>query len=390
MKTTVVLTGILTALLFRPVPAEACSRALFKNSEGKVFVGRSMDWMNNTKTDLYAFPRGLKRNGGTSQNTVQWTSKYGSVISSFYGAATVDGMNEKGLVANVLYLSDADYGSAEAKPTLNIAAWAQYVLDNYATVAEAVSALEKEPFRIIAPILPGNVPASGHLSISDPTGDSAIFEYIKGKLVIHHGPEYKVMTNEPAYDEQLAINKYWQDVNGDVFLPGTSRPADRFARASYYISRIPGKADPAYISGVPGHDLNTQNIASVLGVIRDVSVPLGISTPNEPNVASTTWRTVSDQAARTYYFDSATSPNIFWVELGKLQLGEGAPVKKLTLAGGEIYSGETSAKFELAEPFAWLPENSAASSPSGRAPSSPAAPSGPQNIQGPTSATKGS
>ncbi|MFM8458937.1 MAG: linear amide C-N hydrolase [Chthoniobacterales bacterium] len=388
MKTKFIAPSILAALLLLPSPAEACSRALFKNSEGKVLVGRSMDWMNETKTDLYAFPRGLKRNGGTSRNTMQWTSKYGSLICSFYGAATVDGINEKGLVANVLYLSDADYGSPEGKPTLNIAAWAQYVLDNYATVAEAVSALEKEPLRIVAPILPGNVPATGHLSISDPTGDSAIFEYIKGKLVVHHGPEYKVMTNEPTYDEQLAIDKYWQEVNGDVFLPGTSRPSDRFARASYYISRIPGKADPAYISGVPGQDVTTQNIASVLGVIRDVSVPLGISTPGEPNVASTTWRTVADQTSRTYYFDSATSPNIFWVELGKLQLGEGAPVKKLTLAGGQIYSGETSTKFEVAEPFAWLPEK-AASAPAGRAPASPAAPSAPQSIQGPTSATKG-
>lgn len=215
-------------VLFSSLPAvQACSRALFKNSEGNVFVGRSMDWMNNTATDLWAFPRGMKRNGGTKQNTVEWTSKYGSVISSFYNAATVDGINEKGLVANTLYLADADYGGTEGKPTMNIAAWAQYVLDNYATVDEAVSALQKEPFRIIAPLLPGGVAASGHLSISDPTGDSAIFEYIKGNLVIHHGPQYKVMTNEPRYEEQLAINEYWKTVKGSDFLPGTSRASDR-------------------------------------------------------------------------------------------------------------------------------------------------------------------
>lgn len=348
-----------------------------------------MDWMNDTRTDLYAFPRGMKRSGGTSQNTVTWTSRYGSVICSFYGAATVDGINEKGLVANVLYLSNADFGSPEGKPTLNIAAWAQYVLDNYATVAESVAALEKEPFRVVAPMLPGGVPATGHLSISDPTGDSAIFEYLGGKLVIHHGPEFKVMTNEPSYDEQLSINKYWQEVNGGNFLPGTSRPSDRFARASFYVEHIPGQADPAYISGVPGRNLSTQNIASVLGVIRDVSVPLGINAPGQPNVASTTWRTVADQSSRVYYFDSATSPNIFWVDLGKLGLREGAPVKKLGVAGGQIYSGETSAKFEPAEPFAWLPEGGGDAPTPSTAPS-PARPVPPAiPFKGPTSATKG-
>lgn len=341
------------ALLCLP-SAHACSRALFKNSEGGVYTGRSMDWMNATGTDLFVFPRGLKRDGGTSGNTLQWTSKYGSLISSFYNAATADGINEKGLVANLLYLSDADYGLPGEKPTLNIAAWTQYVLDNFATVAEAVAALEKDPFRIVAPVLPGGVPASGHLSISDPTGDSAIFEFLEGKLVVHHGPQYKVMTNEPSYAEQLAINKYWTEVKGADFLPGTSRPSDRFARASYYINAIPGKLDQHYATMVPGRDLGNQSIASVLGVIRDVSVPLGVSTPGQPNVASTTWRTVSDQKDLVYYFDSATSPNIFWVELAKLDFKEGAPVKKLPVSGGEIYGGEVSEKFAPAQAFAWL------------------------------------
>ena len=119
---------------------------------------------------------------------------------------------------------------------------------------------------------------------------------------------------------------------------------------------------------VPGQDLDAQSIASVLGVIRDVSVPLGISTPGQPNVASTTWRTISDQKSLVYYFDSATSPNIFYVELGKLDFSAGAPVKKLPVSGGQIYGGEVSDKLQPAEPFAWLPENAAAAPIPGSAP----------------------
>ncbi len=143
-------------------------------------------------------------------------------------------MNEKGLVANVLYLVESDYGKPDGeKPTLSIAAWGQYVLDNYATVDEAVEGLRKEPFVIIAPMLPNKVPAHGHLALSDPTGDSAIFEYLGGRLVIHHSRKYQVMTNSPAFDQQLALNVYWDQIGGLVMLPGTNRePIDSSERPS--------------------------------------------------------------------------------------------------------------------------------------------------------------
>lgn len=47
--------------------------------------------------------------------------------------------------------------------------------------------------------------ATVHLALEDSTGDSAILEYINGKLVIHHGRQYQVMTNDPPYDQQLAL-----------------------------------------------------------------------------------------------------------------------------------------------------------------------------------------
>jgi len=303
-----------------------------------------MDWAEDPGTNLYCFPRGMKRNGAAGQNSIEWTSKYGSVICAFYGVATVDGMNENGLVANVLYLVESDYGKPEGtQRTLSISAWGQYVLDNFATVAEAVETLSKEPFVIIAPILPNGAPAQGHLALSDPTGDSAIFEYVKGKLIIHHGREYQVMTNSPIFSQQLALNKYWEQIGGLTFLPGTNRAADRFARASFYINAIPKT------------DVSKKAVASVFSVIRGVSVPLGLTTPGEPNISSTIWRTVYDQKSKILYFDSATSPTVFWVTLSDLDFKEGAPVKELILSGGETYNGNSAGKFTKAEPFKFLP-----------------------------------
>jgi len=69
--------------------------------------------------------------------------------------------------------------------------------------------------------------------------------------------------------------------------------------------------------------------------MRSVGVPLGITTPGEPNIASSLWRTVSDHKNLVYYYDSATSPNIFWVDLKQVDFSKNAPIKKLDLVGGK-------------------------------------------------------
>src|SRR5580658_8364365 len=147
-----------------------------------------MDWKEDMSSDLWVFPAGIARDGAAGPHSLRWTSRYGSVGVSGYDAGTTDGMNEKGLVANLLYLVESEYGKPDDKrPRLSISLWTQFVLDNYATVEEAVDALRIEPFDILAPKLPNGAPAALHLAISDALGDSAILEYVKGKLIIHHG-----------------------------------------------------------------------------------------------------------------------------------------------------------------------------------------------------------
>src|SRR3984885_10491950 len=324
--------------------ALACTRFIYETGTNSYIVGRSMDWAVDPATDLWSFPKGLKRDGGVGPGSVEWTSKHGSVISSFYNIATVDGVNDAGLVANALYLVESDYGDAKGsgKPLMSVGAWTQYALDNFSTVAEAVDALAKEPFAIVAPALPGGKKAGGHLSIADASGDSAIFEYIDGKLVIHHDPKYTVMTNSPTFSQQLAIESYWRNVNGLTFLPGTINSADRFVRMSWLLGAAPNEKDPRLA------------VATAFSLIRAISVPLGLADPNKPNIAATIWRSVSDLGAGRYYFESAYSPTIFWVDIKKLQLEPGSKPSRLDLSGRPILAGEVSDKFVASEPFKFL------------------------------------
>jgi choloylglycine hydrolase len=332
-------------------PVVACTRAMYVGPNDTIITTRSNDWLGSQETNLWIYPRGLARNGGGAPGAITWVSKYGSVTAAAWDIGTIDGLNEAGLAANALYLAESDYGAPAAndpRKPLSLTAWAQYALDNFATVAEAVAALRAEPFYIVALSLPGDMAGVAHLSLSDPTGDSAILEYIDGKLVIHHGPEFKVMTNSPTFDQQLGLDGYWQSVGGEVFLPGTNRASDRFVRASYYMDTVI-KTD------------NTNGaLATAMSVIRSASVPVGITTPGQPNIASTQWRTMSDHKNMVYYFESAFAPYLLSVDLMKVDFAEGTPVRKLTLteksellADGAFVSGEVGGYFEPAEPFSF-------------------------------------
>jgi choloylglycine hydrolase len=344
MKRKTLLSFLAWAIVAMSVPqAHACTRVLYETGENGFIVGRTMDWYDDTGTDLWAFPRGMSRDGGAGPKSIKWTSKYGSVVGDIYDVASADGMNEAGLVANILYLVESDYGTPNtAKPLLSVGAWTQYILDNYGTVAEAVAALKNEPFAIVAPDLPGGKSAGGHIAIADVSGDSAIFEYLNGKLIIHHDRKHTVMTNSPPFDQQLAINTYWNDVGGLKMLPGTHRASDRFARVSWNLNATPKVVD------------SNLAIATVFSLIRNISVPLGITDPEKPNIASTLWRTVADTKNRRYYFESALSPAVFWVDISKLRLAPGTKPEKLDLSGNPVLSGEVSDKFIPAEPFKFL------------------------------------
>jgi len=290
-------------------------------------------------------PRGIERTGAAGPDSIVWTSKYGSVIASAFDAATADGMNERGLVANLLYLSESIYPKSPPEPDskpMSISTWTQYVLDQFATVDEAVAAMKRENFYVIPVESPDGAAGTVHLSISDASGDSAVFEYVDGELTIHHGRDYKVMTNSPVYDQQLALDAYWKQIGGLTMLPGTNRAADRFARTSFYLDALPKNVDDATA------------VAAAFSVIRNASVPLGITTPDQPNISSTRWRSVSDQKNLRYYFESTSSPNVFWLDLDQLDFSEGAPVQRLMLTDGSVYAGEAAAHLEPTKAFAFL------------------------------------
>ena len=67
--------------------------------------------------------------------------------------------------------------------------------------------------------------------------------------------------------------------------------------------------------------------------------------PYNPQMLTTVTHSNVDTVRSTidiYYFEETNNPNIFWVDISKLDLAPGAAIKKLPLSGGEVYAGEAS------------------------------------------------
>lgn len=294
-----------------------------------------MDWFEPTRTVLAARPRGAQRESAPGDpNSFTWTATHGSVVALMYGQVTVDGLNEVGLQANGLYLSESDYGARDvSRPGLGLQIALQFILDQFSTVGEAVHWIETSKVQIV-PVVLGGKPGTGHLSIGDASGDCAIIEFIDGRTEIHHGREYTVMANSPTYAEQLRIRKRYVGLGGGQPLPGGTDSTDRFVRASYYSQQLPTTSSAI------------EATAEVFSVIRNASAPFGTVDENRPNVSTTRWRTVSDLTDLRYFFEWTMSPSLVWVDLTALPF-DGDQDLVLDVENDALLSGDVTSKLAV-------------------------------------------
>lgn len=335
------------ATLVLATSSDACTRILWNNNKLSVLVSRTMDWPESTEPKLTVFPRGTRHDGGLigrgpekafDSNPAKWTAKYGSIVTTVYGLGAVDGLNEKGVGIHLLYLNATDFGPRDpSKPGVHAGLWGQYMLDNAASVDEALKILQD--VQIVAVAARGHK-ANVHLAMEDVSGDSAIIEYIDGKPLIHHGRQYTIMTNDPKYEDQLALLKQqdFSKPSSTMPLPGNVNPQDRFQRAAYYASMLP---EPK---------TDREAVAGVLAIARNVSVPFG-APYKDFGIYNTEYRTAMDLTKRWYFFELTTAPSLIWADLTKFNLSPGAPVMMLD-PDDIALAGSVTGKFHKAKaPF---------------------------------------
>lgn len=305
---------VLTTLIIDFFPTSslsACSRVFWHN-EINVMTARTMDLVADEDPTIRFFPRGLVRNGHIEENSLQWQSKYGSiVITAFDDESVSEGMNEKGLSARVLYLTETQYENDSGKLKLCNGLWVQYLIDNFASVKEAVNALNT--FQVVSrPI--GGEEWPLHACMEDPSGDSAIIEFIKGKMVVHHGPQHAVMTNDPPYSRQLKSLKRYKKFGGSLPLPEDLHSEHRFVKCA------------ALLKDLPRPQSRRQSFKLLHQLISEATISFdGYDEFTSP----TRWISITDNTHLIYHFISTIAANHFWIDLREIDFSQGQPYRHL-------------------------------------------------------------
>jgi choloylglycine hydrolase len=179
---------VLAILVISGAMALACSTFLL-NKDGRYYFGKNYDWVTGNGM-LMVNARHVSK-VSLADPAFTWTAKYGSVTFNQYGKENPNGgMNEKGLVIELMWLSETEYPGADERPSLGVLQWIQYQLDNAATIDEVIASDKKVR---ISP----ETDAPQHYLVADATGKAVTIEFLDGKMVFHRSKDlpYAVLTN---------------------------------------------------------------------------------------------------------------------------------------------------------------------------------------------------
>lgn len=286
--------ALLLLLLCGGVDTEACTTFCLQRGPAGVF-GKNYDWnlgdglviVNKHGVEKRSI---LQSSEGLAESPARWTSKYGSVTFNQYGREFPSGgMNEKGLVIELMWLDDTRYPAPDGRPALNCLEWIQYQLDSSDSVQAVLANAEK--VRIASE-------AGLHYLVCERSGRCATVEFLNGKLVQHSGKTLPVpVLANSTYAASLDFLKQGAGAQG----PGSLA---RFARASRMIEayRAGGGAGP---------------VRYAFNILDSVAQ------------SHTQWSIVYDQRGGRVHWKTRSNPRPRWIDLASLDFSCSTPVRIL-------------------------------------------------------------
>lgn len=217
---------ILFLILFFTLPslAPACTTFFISDADTKIF-GRNYDFQIG-KGLLIVNKKNISKQSPTDKNnnSIKWISTYGSVTFNQFGKEyPMGGMNEAGLVVELMWLDGTEYPEADSRPAVNTLLWIQYQLDNASTVQDIIDSDS------IIRISRSSVPI--HYLVADKNGNCAAIEFIGGKMVYHLSNDmpYRVLTND-FYSASVDYVSQYKEFGGNKELENNPSSLNRFAR----------------------------------------------------------------------------------------------------------------------------------------------------------------
>lgn len=305
--------AVIAQVLFAAGPSLACSTFCLDVAGGPVF-GKNYDW-DVPDGMVVVNKRNVTKTGLTPVNPARWTSKYGSVTFNQYGREMpCGGMNEVGLVVELMWLEEAEYPPEDGRPALENLQWIQYHLDRSSTIGDVIAG--DADVRISRD---GSVAL--HFLVADSTGACAAIEFLGGEMTVHTGDSMPapVLTND-TYDNSRSYLSTHRGFGGDRPVPSSRRSLDRFVRAASAVSEFePEAGDNA--------------VDYAFGVLNSVS-----------QGSHTQWSIVYELAGRRVWFRTQGNRDTRMIDLTRLDFSCESPVLVLDIDAGA--SGDVTGSLE--------------------------------------------
>lgn len=315
-KLCAVLILALFAIVLVPPSLHPCTTFVFKNNGGWIF-GRNYDF--ETEAGLITVnKRGVAKTAllspGIASEPAKWVSKYGSVTFNQFGRELpLGGMNEAGLVIELMWLTQTEYPNADQRPALRELQWIQYQLDTAATVQDVIASDKVVRIEAI-----GAQPI--HFLLCDRKGGVAAIEFLGGRMQVHAGKDLpiKALTNS-TYEYCL---EFFKLTKGNEAQP-SFKQADNSRRRFVYAARGT-QAWEAKPSGDP--------VAHAFQIL------------DEADQSNSRFRIVYDTKAGVIYFRTKSTPNVRSVDFRKFDFSCGTPVKVLDVLAN--LEGDVTRQFQ--------------------------------------------
>jgi penicillin V acylase-like amidase (Ntn superfamily) len=279
------------AIALAPAAAGACTTVLLEH-QGEIAIAKSYDFHMGHGL-IIVNPRGLAKYAMRSvsgRRLAGWVSRFGSVTFNQYGRELpASGMNEAGLVVEVMWLDETRYPAPDERPVVPDLQWIQYQLDNWATVTDVVE--HAEDVRV------DSSTARVHYLVCDRTAACVAVEFLDGKMVLTTGAAMPVrtLTNSTYVESRVFLGQH-AGFGGTMPIPGGAGSLERFVRASALATRAAGED-----RGEPGL---SDDAFAILG-----SVSQG---------PASVWNLVHDPVRRVIRYRTWASPRVKRITLSSL------------------------------------------------------------------------
>lgn len=306
------LLSVLVLSSFLVSPAFACTTFCLKN-KNEVLFGKNYDW-NIGDGIVFVNKRGVSKFSTSETAPTKWISKYGSVTFNQYGRENpMGGMNEAGLVIELMWLDETKYPKQDSRPALDTLEWIQYQLDTSGSVEEVLKNSENVRIESLVTL---------HYLVNDKNGNAASVEFLDGKLVAHTGEKLSVsaLAND-TYEKSWNYAKETETFGGARATPQTESSLDRFTRAANRVKEF--EKQPKTEKEAVDYAFETlANVAQKQG---------------------TQWSIVYDQKRGKVYFRSRASREIKSIDTRAFDYACGSKVKMFDINAQA--SGDVTQKF---------------------------------------------